>query len=255
MSYVEVTDEAWGAKVVLNRPPVNALNTALLDELADALTAVAEKRPALAVLTATGRCFSAGADLKERHADAAAMWHRLQRGQRVLDVLRTVPFPTIAAIHGHCLGGAMNIVNNCDVRVARDDATFALPEVTVGRAGGASSLRGLAAEGTIRWLALTGEHVGADAAFRYGIVQKVIARADWEHDLDALLARVAGYGAEALRTVKEGWSRTQEMPSRDGQWLEQQLTYRRWLERNAGISHEPATATGPASAPTTAEPR
>lgn len=230
MDEVRLSKESWGATIVLARPPVNALSTPLLQRLATGLTELIDARPNLVVITGDGGCFSAGADIKERYTRPEDIWTRLQSGQRVLDLLRAAPFPTLAAVDGYCLGGAMNIIANCDLRVASDAATFGNPEIKVGRAGGTACLRGLLPEGMIRWLALTGETIDAATAERLGFVQKVFPAASWPADLDALAERISGYGGSGLYTIKEGLQRTQSMSARDGQWTEQQLTYRLFLE-------------------------
>lgn len=230
MEGISLSNEPWGARITLDRPPVNALSTPLLDHLANILQELIEQKPNVLVITGAGRCFSAGADLKENYVTQAGVWKRLQTGQRVLEKLRATPFPTIAAIHGHCLGGAMNIISNCDLRVASDTAQFGNPEVKRGRAGGTASLRGLVNEGTIRWLAFTGETLDAHAAHQAGLVQKVYPDATWRADVETLAQTMSGYGQGALYIIKEGLQRTRNAPPADGQWVEQQLTYRMLLE-------------------------
>jgi enoyl-CoA hydratase len=227
---IRLSNESWGARITLDRPPVNALSTPLLNDLADILQTLIDARPNLVVLMAAGRCFSAGADLKEHYKTQSDAWTRLQTGQRVLDKLRVAPFPTIAAVHGVCLGGAMNIIANCDIRIASESASFGNPEIKRGRAGGTSNLRGLISEGTIRWLAFTGENLDAVQAERAGLVQKIYPDATWHEDVERLAQTISGYGHAGLYTVKEGLQRTRNASPSDGQWVEQQLTYRMLLE-------------------------
>lgn len=227
---VQLSEESWGAKITLCRPPVNALSTPLLVELTRILSELIEKRPNIVVLTGSAGCFSAGADIKEQYTQPEDIWHRLQTGQRVLETLNSTPFPVLAAADGYCLGGAMNIIANCDLRVASAAARFGNPEIRAGRAGGTAYLRGLLPEGVIRWLALTGDTLDATTAAQLGFVGQVFPVESFSADVDALAARISGFGSKGLFTIREGLQRTASMPRRDGQWLEQQLTYRMFLE-------------------------
>lgn len=247
MPDVELANESWGARVTFNRPPVNALSTALLCEFADVLEELSRKQPNLMVLTGAGSCFSAGADLKEHYRTGADAWNRLQTGQRILDLLRAVPFPTVAAVNGVCLGGAMNIIANCDLRVARAGAAFGNPEIKRGRVGGTSNLRGLMSEGDVRWLALTGDTMDAEDAHRAGLVQKVYPAEQWEDSVTKLAVQLSGHGGDALYLIKQGVKRTKNASPEDGQWIEQQLTYRLLIEaaqQKAGAGAV-ASGTGP----------
>jgi enoyl-CoA hydratase len=230
VEHLDVSQQPWGCLLTLRRPPVNALSSALMTELGDALQQLEEQRPTLVVLTGEGRCFSAGADLKEAQATAAALNARHRLGRRVLGLLRSAPYPVIAAVNGPCLGAAVNIAANCDIRVAHELATFCIPEIKRGRAGGAASLRGLLPEGFVRWMAFTGDALDAASARQLGLVQAVYDSASWDGEVRALAERIAGHGAEGLYMIKEGLGKTRGASPEDAHWIEQQLSYRMWSQ-------------------------
>jgi enoyl-CoA hydratase len=230
VEHLDVSEEPWGCLLTLRRPPVNALSSALMSELADALQQLAELRPTLAVLTGEGRCFSAGADLKEAQDTAAALNARHQLGRRVQGLLRDAPYPILAAVNGPCMGAAMNIAANCDIRVAHESATFGIPEIKRGRAGGSASLRGLLPEGFIRWMAFTGDTLDAASARQLGLVQAVYDSASWDGEVRTLAERISGHGAAGLYMIKEGLGKTRGASPADAHWIEQQLSYRMWSQ-------------------------
>lgn len=230
MDEATVVREKWGYRIVLDRPPVNALSDALVRSLTTWLTDLIQERPPVVVLTGGGKHFSAGADMKEAHDDASALQERLRRRLKINELLRVAPFPVIAAVNGACRGGAMNLVANCDFRIAHERATFSLPEIKVGRSGGAATLRGLMTEGTIRWLAMTGLPMDAATALQSGFVAKVIDDGSWTTEVDRIAADMAACGAPGLYAVKESLDRSRGASVADAQWIEQQLTYRLFTE-------------------------
>ena len=226
MSDVELVQEPWGFWIHLTNPPVNALRSSLVSELADALEQAVAASPPIVVLSGEGRCFSAGADLKETQSTDVELAIRQEGNRRLETVLQSVPFPTIAAVHGACIGGALNLIANCDLRVARDDAFFALPEVTLGRAGGSANLRGFIGEGTVRWLALTGKRMSAVDALNAGLVDHVVPSDEWPTAVGDLAAQMSESGREALYAVKESLDRARDVHRHTGRWIEQQVSQR-----------------------------
>jgi enoyl-CoA hydratase len=228
MAAVEVVTEDWGTRITLNQPPVNAMTDELMMALEDALIALTGDSPPVCVLTGAGRCFCAGADLKTPNHSADDLTVRLRRGRRVNGLLREMPCPVIAAVNGACRGGGMNMIASCDIRIAVDSATFGIPEVARGRAGGAALLRGLVPEGTLRWLALTGEPMTAADAFGCGFVQKVISAEEWMSGVDHTASMIASHGSGALSAIKESLTQSRQASVSEAQWVEQQVTFRLW---------------------------
>src|SRR5206468_12479651 len=163
--------------VTLDRPDaLNALNRALLTELRDRLTEVAEDGEVRAVvLTGAGdRAFAAGADIKEMEpmsVDEARAWGAL--GHECGRLLETMPKPTLAAVNGFALGGGCELALACDVRYASAVATLGQPEVSIGiipGRGGTQRLARAVGIGLAKELILSGRTVVAEEALRIGLV-------------------------------------------------------------------------------------
>jgi enoyl-CoA hydratase len=230
MAEVVVTKYPWGAKVALNRPPVNAVSTALAIELDTVFARLSEEKPLVVVLTGQGAHFCAGADMKEVHPDVKSAVLRQDKVVGLQRRLREVPFPMIAAVQGACLGLGMVMATICDIRLAREDAAFGIPEVKRGRAGGLSAIRPLVSEGFARLMAFGGDSVGAEQAVQVGLAEQLVSKADWEKTVDGLAESIAANGEVALYAIKASLKRTGNLPPDIGLWAEQQVAYRLWTE-------------------------
>jgi len=185
----------------------NALN----DELIVALTAAIEAAgadPALraVVLTGTGeKAFCAGADLKTDAGtfafDPAATTSAYAT---LLRAATECTVPLVARVNGHCLAGGMGLLAVCDLAVAADTARFGLPEVKVGMFAMQviAPLRDLIAPRALRELALTGEPIDAAAAQAIGLVNRVVAPADLDAEVDRLLGTIVDKSPTAQRRGK-----------------------------------------------------
>jgi enoyl-CoA hydratase len=169
------------AVVTLNRPKVmNALNRALFAELDDAFTALSADGAVRAViLTGSGeKAFAAGADIGELASLSAIEGRQLaRRGQAVFRRIETCGKPVIAAINGFALGGGCELAMACTIRIASDRARLGQPEVKLGLVpgyGGTQRLPRLVSKGAAMKLLLTGDMVGAEEAFRIGLVDEVV---------------------------------------------------------------------------------
>ena len=174
------------AVVTIDHPPVNALSAPLLEELEaeiDRLDADDGVR-AIVLVGAGERAFVAGADISEfpslREAAAEAHERGSARGIQKLghrmDAART---PFVAAIHGFCLGGGLELAMCCDIRVASDDAQLGQPEIKLGLipgGGGTQRLPRLVGIGRAQYLNMTGDFIDARTAYDWGLVEKVVSR-------------------------------------------------------------------------------
>jgi enoyl-CoA hydratase len=156
----------------------NALSTAMLEQLDRRLSEFAadtgDARPKALVLAASGPSFSSGADTREPcWNDVAARLERRELFRRILDLLDSLPFPTIAAVHGYALGGGLELALGCDLVVAAPDAVFGLPELDAGAVPGGGAVHSLArraGRGLAADLLLTGRRItGADLFAAGGI--------------------------------------------------------------------------------------
>lgn len=199
---------AW---ITLNRPAaVNAINDAIRRHLPALLQELeADKATRVIVLQGAGeRGFCAGADLKEKPAndnplDAAV----LQTRSSWIEAFDRVSKPLIAAIHGFCLGGGLEIALACDLRVASSDAVFGLPETGLGLipgGGGTQRLPRTIGLGRALDLLMTGDRVDAAEAYRIGLITRLAAdRAALALEVAALADRIASRPPVATAFVKE----------------------------------------------------
>ena len=183
------------ATVLLNRPERgNAFDQVMLDELAEALAALAgDPQARLVVLRGSGRHFCTGADLAAPKPEAAAQRSKAASLREVLAALDAVPKPTIAAVQGAAVGGGAAFAACCDVVIAAEGAFFSIPEVRVGMPplGVAPFLLRAIGHRGFRRYGLSGERMSAAEAVRLGLAHEVCAA-------DALDERVARIADELL---------------------------------------------------------
>jgi len=196
----------------LARPPVNAIDSALLARIESVLDeAAADEGVSLLHMRSAQKAFCAGADLALMRAciagpaGAATMVGVVTEMQRVFARLERAPFVTLAEIAGAALGGGLELALACDLRVAAHEAKLAFPEVALGlvpAAGGTQRLTALCGPAVARRLILGGETIDGVEAERLGIVQwarPAAAIADWTAEL---AARIASYPRAALAANK-----------------------------------------------------
>ncbi len=196
--------------VWLDNPPVNAVGPAVVGAVTEALERLAPETRVLVLRGRGAKAFSAGADIAGfRSSDGGA-----RAIQRLADRIEAAPVPVVAAIHGYCLGGGLELALACDLRIAHVDAELGFPEVRLGLlpgGGGTQRAPRLVGPGRARWLIMSGERVPAATAGEWGLVEFVV------DDLDAGVARYAGVLAEqspdALRRIKEVLRRTRDVRS------------------------------------------
>jgi enoyl-CoA hydratase/carnithine racemase len=192
----------------LDRPPVNALNDQVRDELAVAASAAADAAEVRAVILYGGeKVFAAGADIKQMaDADYAAMADRSGRLQAALSLVAAIPKPVVAAITGYALGGGLELALAADFRVAGENARLGQPEILLGiipGAGGTQRLPRLVGPARAKDLVFTGRMVQAAEAHAMGLVDLVAPDASvYQAALD-LVQRYATGPALALRAAKQ----------------------------------------------------
>jgi enoyl-CoA hydratase/carnithine racemase len=185
---IEVTRDGGVVVVTIDRPARrNALPGPLWQELAAAFRALAGDAPRVVILTGRGGHFCAGMDLSfdnpllvaiaqsVQAKDEAAVQATIRDLKAVMEAVRSVPCPVVAAIDGACLGGGLELALACDLRVAGDDARFSLPEARWGMVpdvGGTTRLCHLVGRARAADLILTGRTIDADAAASWGLVDR-----------------------------------------------------------------------------------
>ena len=216
---LSVTDGiAW---LTLKRPEVlNAINSAITHQLAAHLTELRERDDVRVVVTqGEGRAFCAGSDLREigpLSPDEAGAAEREQGDTFTL--LDHLPQPTIAALHGHVLGGGVGLAVYHDFRIASASATLGLPEVELGwpPPWALSRLVDVVGAANARWLVMACKRVTSDEAKELGLVNEVVPDEQLAERVEALARGLAAMPPDGVRRTKALITRMS--PLRDPQW-------------------------------------
>lgn len=225
------------AVLQLNRPDkLNALSTALEQELIEALRSPAVAGAAAIVFTGSARAFSAGADTSELPDMTPERIAAYYRGSGSLyETVARLPQPTVAAVSGYCLGAGFELALACDIRIAEETASFGLPEVGLGilpSSGGLTRLVRAVGPAIAKEIILFGERFTAGEAHRLGLVREVVPAGE---ALSIALERaivLAGQPAMAMAWIKAAIEVAAES-SASASLLIEQLAYAA-LNRPAG---------------------
>lgn len=199
------------ATVTLNRPDqINAVNDAIRYGMPAAMADFEQDESirAIVIRGAGERGFCGGADIKENRGAETPVKAR-ERLARVgwIESVNRCPKPVIAAIHGFCMGGGMELALAADIRIASPDAIFALPETALGLipgGGGTQRLPRLIGMGRALDMLLTGERVDAQEAMRIGLVTRLAAdREALYADAQKLAEKIASRPPTAIQYVKD----------------------------------------------------
>jgi enoyl-CoA hydratase len=193
--------------ITLNRPQVlNALNQALMHEVADAMEAF-DRDSAIRciILTGSDRAFAAGADVRE-FADATPVdmvqSYRFQQWERI----RRIGKPLIAAVNGYAFGGGCELAMACDIIIASETARFGQPEIRLGLipgAGGTQRLTRAIGKSRAMELILTGQSITAEEACARGLVSRVVPREILFDEAKRVAREIAAQPPVAVRLAKE----------------------------------------------------
>ncbi|MFY1695328.1 MULTISPECIES: enoyl-CoA hydratase/isomerase family protein [unclassified Solwaraspora] len=225
---VEVGVEEGVATIRLARPPMNALNAAVQEQLRDAARTVTDDERVRAVVVYGGdKVFAAGADIKEMaEMSYVAMSARAARLSSAFDAIARIPKPVVAAITGYALGGGCELALACDWRVVADDAKLGQPEIKLGvipGAGGTQRLARLVGPARAKDIILTGRMVDAAEAERIGLADRVVpADQVYATALDLVRPFVTG-PAQAVKAAKLAIDGGLEMDLGSGLAWESQL--------------------------------
>ena len=229
MSYenILVRQEGRVGIVQLNRPQaLNALNSALMDELMRALQAYdADDGVGCIVITGSDKAFAAGADIKQM---ATASMVEMMDSPFIgyWDALRQVRKPVIAAVSGWCLGGGCELALACDTIIASETARFGQPEINLGvipGAGGTQRLTRAVGKAIAMDVILSDRKLSADEALRFGLVSRVAPLESYMALALEVAAAIASKPPVALRVAKEAVNKAFETTLAEGVHLERRL--------------------------------
>jgi enoyl-CoA hydratase len=192
------------AEVVIDHPPVNALDSAGWNELARVIAAAGSNPEVRVVLIrAEGKGFCAGVDLKEMTRFPERIVEVNRGNYLTFKAIRSCEVPVVTAAHGFVIGGGIGICGASDVILAAGDAFFSLPEIDRGALGGAAHLSRMLPLHKVRAAFFTGARVPAIEAWRLGAIEKVVPREKLLDEAREFAALIAGKSRTALRLAKE----------------------------------------------------
>ncbi len=216
------------ALVTLDRPPVNAFNAELQDEIIEVFDALSDAPEVRAVVfTGAGRTFSAGADIKERAGREFAPGERWTHNRSVREcfhAVRECTKPVVAAINGPAMGGGLCLAASADILIASTEAVLALSEINVGLLGGGRHAMRLFGHSRLRRMMLTGFRVTGEELYRLGIVEACVEPEALMPTALAMARELAGKSPAAVELAKASLNAIEEMSLRDGYRFEQNMT-------------------------------
>lgn len=215
-SYIDLDVDGKVAILTLNRPEkLNAWSWESARQLAARADEIRfDDRVRVVLLKAEGRAFCAGVDLgmpedritgRSPAEKSRNYYERFRHVHERFNVFSNLPQPVVVAVNGYCLGAGLEVAMMGDIRVAADDAKFALPEAGVGvgiDSGGDLRLVTEIGAGMTRLLALTGRRIDAETALRVGIVQEVVPIDDLVSHARALCDEIAENAPLAVQAIK-----------------------------------------------------
>ena len=207
------------ARIALARPDAaNRIALRCLRELTDACETVSRAEGvSLLIVTADGPDFCGGWEDEARSQLAASLDQLDPFG-----CIAALPFPVLAALQGVVASAGLELALACDLRIARADARFSMPDVAAGSlplAGATARLPRIAGRTAAAAMLLLGDELDAEAAYRCGLVSRVIADEHFEPEVQAIAERIAANGPLGLRYAKEAVRNGIELP------LDQALRY------------------------------
>ena len=206
MGLADFTIEGAVATITLNRPPVNALNTDLIGDIAAAVDRAAD--PAIRAVVITGAPhFAAGADITGFQAtwDSGSDERQASGLLDAIAMLEGLAKPTIAAVHGYALGGGLELSMGADFRYLAEDAKVGQPEILLGiipGAGGTQRLSRIVGTQRAKEMCMSGRHIGAEAALAVGLADRVFPSDELQAAAHEDAVRFAAGPTQAYAAVK-----------------------------------------------------
>lgn len=209
MEFINYEVEGAVAVLTINRPKaLNALNSAVLDEINEVIDAIDLDTVRALILTGAGeKSFVAGADIGEMSTLTKAEGEAFgKKGNDVFRKIETLPIPVICAINGFALGGGCEISMACDIRICSENAVFGQPEVGLGITpgfGGTQRLARTVGIGMAKQLIFTGRNIKAPEALRIGLVNAVYPAEELMPAAKKMASIIAGNAPIAVRNCKK----------------------------------------------------
>lgn len=216
--------------VTIDHPPMNALDMPTREALEGVFKELDRQREKVRVILLRGageKAFAAGADIKtflELTPESAKK--RLLRSHQIYGIIENFQWPVLAAIHGYCLGGGLELALCCDIRIAEETSKLGFPEVNLavfpGNGGIWRSLFHLPL-GKLKELVFTGEMISAQEAHQLGLIEKVVPKGKLMDTALELATKMIEKGPLAIASAKKVINRARELPLQEGLELESEL--------------------------------
>jgi len=236
-------DHAGVLVVTINNPPANPMKLSMFRELRDLFLNIREDYTdaRAVVLTGEGKIFCAGADTRELAARTTEMQlARSEVSRSCFDAIYRCPLPVVGAINGAAVGAGVVLAACCDIVLASDNAHFSLTEVLIGALGGTRHTNRLVPNKLMRYMALTGQRVGADAVERFGGILEVTSRDALMERALTIAGQIASLSPYGVQLMKESINLTEALPVAEGYRIEQLYTT---IASNLPDAQEAASAT------------
>ena len=222
------------AHLILNKPPVNAFNSAEWAGIAAEIKSLGEQDAVrVIVISAEGKGFCAGVDIKELGAEPAKIVPVNKGNYDTFEAIHRNPKPVILAIHGFVLGGGIGMAGAADILVASECATFGVPEVDRGAMGGGAHLQRLFPVQKVRHMYFTGEFIDAAEAWRLGAVEKVVPRDELVPAAMAIARTIAAKSPRMVALAKEGLNAIEDGDLEEKYRREQGLTLEAYMHEDS----------------------
>ncbi len=213
------------AHVVLDKPPVNAFNSADWANIAATINGLGTEPDVRAiVISAEGRGFCAGVDVKELGEDPSLIVPVNKGNYDTFEAIHRNPKPVIVALHGFVLGGGIGIAGAADIIVASECTRFGVPEVDRGAMGGGAHLQRMFPVQKVRYMYFTGEFIDAQEAWRLGAVEQVVPADERVAAAMAIAEKIAEKSPVMISLAKEALTAIEDGNLEDKYRREQGLT-------------------------------
>ena len=206
MDFIKKEIRNYVAYITINRPPANAMNRQLYEELGAAFCQLYDEtdKVRLAVLTAEGKQFIAGNDISEIDENGLGdMAFQANYFNNCIQAIANSPVPVIGAINGAAVGAGFCVAATCDILIAAEGARFGLPEMKVGVLGGMAFLPSMVPQKLGRYMTLTGGLVKAEVLANYGSVLKVVPKDQLMAEVDKLAEEILAAPPLSIRAWKK----------------------------------------------------
>jgi enoyl-CoA hydratase len=233
------------AEIVLDHPPVNALDSATWNSLPAIIAEAGRNEEVRCVLIrAEGRGFCGGVDIKEMQAHPERIT-LLNRGNYLtFKAVRDCEVPVVVAVHGFVIGGGIGICGASDTIIASDDAYFSLPEVDRGAMGGASHLSRMLPLHKVRAAFFTGGRIPAAEAYRLGAVEILTTREQLLDEARGFCSIIASKSRKALVIAKEALNGLEPRDVDRGYRWEQGFTLEMYMHEDSQAARDAFVETG-----------